>query len=184
MHENDSDESLMLRYAAGNAAAFETLYARHKAPLYRYVLRQVERGIADELFQDIWLKLIHARDGYKPDARFTTWLYRIAHNRIIDFYRRQSIRPVDNNAAAIAATAARDCDQPEQLIESQDRMERLLAAVTDLPRDQKDVFLLREHAGLGIDEIAELTGISFEAAKSRLRYALQRLRRALDQGAC
>jgi RNA polymerase sigma-70 factor, ECF subfamily len=180
MLEDSSDESLMIQYAAGDAAAFESLYARHKAPLYRYVLRQVEHSIADELFQDIWLKLIHARDSYAPSAKFTTWLYRIAHNRIIDHYRRQSIRPVDNNDAAIETTADRDCDQPEQRIESQDRMERLLDAITDLPRDQKDVFLLREQAGLDLGEIAELTGISFEAAKSRLRYAVRRLRDALD----
>jgi RNA polymerase sigma-70 factor (ECF subfamily) len=180
MHADDSDENLMLRYAAGDAAAFESLYARHKAPLYRYVLRQVDRNIADELYQDIWLKLVDARDSYQPSAKFTTWLYRIARNRIIDHYRRQSIRPVDNNATAIDATADRDCDQPEQRIESQDRMERLMVAITDLPREQKDVFLLREQAGLGLDEIAILTGVSFEAAKSRLRYALRRLRDALD----
>jgi RNA polymerase sigma-70 factor, ECF subfamily len=175
-----TDESLMLQYAAGDAAAFETLYARHKAPLYRYVLRQVDNSIADEIFQDIWLKLIHARDDYQPSAKFTTWLYRIAHNRIIDFYRRQSIRPVDSNAAAIETTAERDCNQPEQRFESQDRIERLLSAITDLPREQKDAFLLREQAGLSLGEIAELTGVSFEAAKSRLRYAIQRLRRALE----
>jgi RNA polymerase sigma factor (sigma-70 family) len=181
MQQDDSDENLMLHYAAGDAAAFETLYARHKAPLYRYVLRHVDRNIADELYQDIWLKLIQARGDYKPSAKFTTWLYRIAHNRIIDFYRRQSIRPVDANAAAIETAADRDCNRPEQRIESQDRMERLLAAIADLPREQKDAFLLHEQAGLSLGEIAELTGVGFEAAKSRLRYALQRLRRALGE---
>jgi RNA polymerase sigma-70 factor, ECF subfamily len=180
MEMDESDESLMLRYAAGDAAAFESLYARHKAPLYRYVLRQVECGIADELYQDIWLNLIHARDGYEPSAKFTTWLYRIARNRIIDFYRRQSIRPVSSDTAAVETTAGRDCEQPEQRIETQDKMKRLLAAIADLPREQKDVFLLREQAGLDMADIADLTGASFEAAKSRLRYALKRLRRALD----
>ena len=180
MSEDDSDESLMLRYAGGNAAAFEALYARHKAPLYRYVLRQVDRGIADELFQDIWTNLIHARDGYQPSAKFTTWLYRIARNRIIDFYRRQSIRPVDSDQARIDTAAGRDCEQPEQRIESRDKMERLMAALATLPREQREVFMLREQAGLAMDEIADITGAGHEAVKSRLRYALRRLRRALD----
>ena len=181
MHAHDSDENLMLRYAAGDAAAFEALYARHRAPLSRYVLRQVDRDNADELYQDIWLKLIDARGGYEPSAKFTTWLYRIARNRLIDHYRRRSIRPVDNDISAISTHAGRDCDQPEQRVESQDKMQRLLAAIADLPREQKDVFLLREQAGLGLAEIADITGASFETAKSRLRYALQRLRRVLEE---
>jgi len=78
----------MLAYAAGDAAAFETLYARHKGGLYRYVLRQcANAGIAEELFQDVWMNVLRARASYVPSAKFTTWLYRIAHNRVIDHWR-------------------------------------------------------------------------------------------------
>src|SRR5712691_7818817 len=83
-----ADEELMLAYAAGDAAAFDALYARHKGGVYRYLLRQCRQaGVADELFQDVWMNLIRSRASYTPTAKFTTWLYRIAHNRLIDHYR-------------------------------------------------------------------------------------------------
>ena len=82
------DEDLMLAYAAGDAAAFDALYARHKGGLYRYVLRQcTHAGVAEELFQDVWMNVLRARASYVPSARFATWLYRIAHNRLIDHWR-------------------------------------------------------------------------------------------------
>lgn len=86
--EDDADETLMLRYRDGEVAAFAPLYARHKGALYRYLLRQCgQPALAEELFQDVWLKLIAARAGYTVQARFATYLYRLAHNRLIDHYR-------------------------------------------------------------------------------------------------
>ena len=83
-----SDEDLMLAYAVGDAAAFDALYARHKGGVYRYLLRQCRQGVAvDELFQDVWMNLIRARASYTPSAKFATYLYRLAHNRLIDHYR-------------------------------------------------------------------------------------------------
>ena len=83
-----SDEQLMLAYAGGDAGAFEALYAKHKGPLYRFVLRSVKaRAEAEELFQDVWLRAIEARSRYTPQAKFTTWLYTIAHNRLVDHWR-------------------------------------------------------------------------------------------------
>src|SRR4051812_44708757 len=85
------DEDLMLRYCAGDAAAFETLYRRHRGAIYRYVLRQCGNAAsADELFQDVWLRVVNARIGYEATAKFTTWVYRIAHNRLMDFFRAGS----------------------------------------------------------------------------------------------
>src|SRR5437764_7756333 len=86
------DEDLMLAYAAGDAAAFDALYTRHKGGVYRYMLRHCgERAIADELFQEVWMNVIRARDSYAPTALFTTWLYRIAHNRIVDHWRARGV---------------------------------------------------------------------------------------------
>src|ERR1700682_3111774 len=83
-----SDEDLMLAYAAGEAAAFDTLYARHKGGVYRYLLRQCrDAGVAEQLFQDVWMNLIRVRATYQPSAKFTTWLYTLAHNRLIDHHR-------------------------------------------------------------------------------------------------
>ncbi|NBR29496.1 MAG: sigma-70 family RNA polymerase sigma factor, partial [Betaproteobacteria bacterium] len=86
-----SDEELMERYRDGDAGAFDLLYARHKGAVYRYMLRQCgDRGVAEELYQDVWMNLIRARAGYAVTAKFTTWLYRLAHNRLIDHYRSRS----------------------------------------------------------------------------------------------
>jgi RNA polymerase sigma factor, sigma-70 family len=85
---DSSDEQLMLAYATGDARAFDTLYARHKGGIYRYLLRQCrDAGIAEQLFQDVWMNLIRVRASYQPSAKFTTWLYTLAHNRLIDHHR-------------------------------------------------------------------------------------------------
>src|SRR5688500_2029741 len=89
-----ADETLMLAYAGGDMTAFEQLYARHRTRLYRFLLRQLrDQALADEFFQDIWQRVITAREGWKPEAAFTTWLFRIAHNRLTDHWRALKHRP-------------------------------------------------------------------------------------------
>ena len=180
MADDISDENLMLSYCNGDADAFKTLYQRHKGPLYRFVMRQCGSEFVDELFQDIWLKVVNSRKHYKVSAAFKTWLYRIARNRIIDHYRRQSLRPVDNHAEALASLSATQTAQPENQLEASKQHELLMHAITALPREQKEAFLLKEEAGLGIEEIAATTGVTYEAAKSRLRYAFRKLRQQLE----
>jgi len=170
----------MMNYGTGDAGAFDVLYQRHKAPLYRFVLRQCGPEAVDELYQDIWLKVINARSSYQVKASFKTWLYHLARNRIIDLYRRNNLRPVDNNSDEIDSVVNNSMAQPEQQLQSQDQYEKLLAAIDELPPEQKEVFLLREEAGLGIEQIAETCGINFETAKSRLRYAMDKLRHKLS----
>ncbi len=180
MDQEISDENLMLNYAKGNADAFEALYQRYKGPLYRFILRQSAPQFADELFQDIWLKVISSRTSYKVKAAFKTWLFRIARNRIIDHYRRQNIRPLDNHSDALSSIRDTEQVQPENQLESRHQHEHLMRAITQLPNDQREVFLLKEEAGFSIDEIADITGVSHEAAKSRLRYAMKKLRQQLE----
>lgn len=178
------DEDLMLAYRGGDAAAFDVLYRRHKGPLYRYVLRGVRAsGPAEELFQDVWMRVIEARERYEPAATFRTWLYTIAHNRMMDHFRRQSLRAVDvgDDADALAeAMPAPTGAQPENLVESRADLRRLADAIAALPPAQREAFLLHQEAGLTVPEIAQATGTALEAAKSRLRYALQKLREAID----
>ena len=180
MDDDVSDESLMLSYCNGDADAFEVLYQRHKGPLYRFILRQCGQDNVDELFQDIWLKIINSRTSYQVKATFKTWLYLIARNRIIDYYRRQNLRPADNNPDRLSSIRDAREIQPENQLETSNQHELLMSAIAALPREQKEVFLLKEEAGLGIEDIAITTGITFEAAKSRLRYAYKKLRQQLE----
>jgi RNA polymerase sigma-70 factor (ECF subfamily) len=183
-----ADEQLMIAYRDGEAAAFETLYTRHKGPLYRYVLRSVKaHGEAEELFHDVWLRVIEARDRYTPSARFTTWLYTIAHNRVVDHWRRRGLKLASLDAGddpddPPPEPAAAPQDEPQRRAELNEDLRRLGGALEALPPAQREVFLLREEAGMSLPEIAEVTGIDLEAAKSRLRYALAKLREALGDG--
>ena len=187
----ESDEALMLAYARGDAAAFERLYARHKAPTYRYFLRHTsDRGAADELQQDVWLRIVRARERYSADARFTTWLYTLARHRLVDHWRaRRGVRFVslddESDDAAFEGRPDADgrqdgTDPLDQAIDAQ-AGQRLVAALSAVPAAQRDAFLLHVEAGLSLVEIGELTGVPAETVKSRLRYAYARLRAALEE---
>ena len=175
-----SDEQLMLDYGGGDAAAFEVLYRKHRGGLFRYVLRSVrERRLAEELFQEVWLKVIEARERYAPQAKFTTWLYAIAHNRLIDHFRSSGLRSAETISEELPDPPARAGEQPEQKAVFREQGARLVAALEAMPLAQREAFLLHEEAGLSVPEIAAITGTDMEAAKSRLRYAVAKLREAL-----
>lgn len=189
MREELADEQLMERYRDGDAAAFDVLYRRHKGGLYRYLLRLCRQpGVAEELFQDVWGNLIRSRERYHASARFSTYLYQIAHNRAVDHFRRKPELALvgmqfqdddpdgDPPEAAIPADPAAD---PEVMVSRKRLAERLLDEIAGLPAPQREAFLLREEAGLSLDEIAAATGVSAETAKSRLRYAVAKLREGL-----
>ena len=181
-----TDELLMERYRDGDAGAFDLLYTRHKGGVYRYVLRQCgERGVAEELYQDVWTNLIRARDGYRVTAKFTTWLYRLAHNRLIDHYRRQGGRvaisfETDDNPAQLEVPAARAAD-PAIGLDIKQQAGRLLQLISELPEPQREAFLLQQESDMSVEDIAEATGVNRETAKSRLRYALARLRAGMRE---
>ena len=175
----------MLAYRDGDMAAFEALYARHRARLFRYLLHQCgRREQADEMFQEIWMSVIRARGGYEVSAKFTTWLYRIAHNRVIDGFRARGRAAEFEVDANDADGDPPDCPapgsaQPERMLERAQLAGRLLAAIEALPATQREAFLLASEGGLTVEEIAHATGTGFETAKSRLRYAHARLRSEL-----
>ncbi len=191
MWDEMSDEALMLAYREGDAAAFEALYRRWRGRLYRHLLRQCGSAAhADELFQDIWLKIVGARKGYEVAAKFSTWLFRIAHNRLIDHYRAQgraaivSLVSYDDDpedADRVAALPAAAVTQPEVMIERKALAQELVKHIEALPAAQRETFLLSEEGELTLEEIAAATGVNRETAKSRLRYALNKLRAALKE---
>jgi RNA polymerase sigma factor (sigma-70 family) len=181
-----SDEELMLAYAAGDAAAFDTLYGRHKGGVYRFLLRQCgHAGVADELFQDAWLNVVRARDTYAPSALFATWLYRIARNRLIDHWRATgrielvTAAADDDGDDPLDAIAGARGDEPEVRATMGELSARLRAALGALPAAQREAFLLHQEGGLELPQIAALTGAGVETVKSRLRYALAKLRAEL-----
>lgn len=189
--EEDSrtDEQLMLAYGAGSAEAFEVLYGRWRRQIYRFLIRQCDgAGTADELYQEVWLRVVNARRQYAVAAKFSTWLFRIARNRLIDHWRSEGRRPVteipvadDCETDPMDNVAAPDELQPEKVMERNERVRMVVDAVESLPDAQRETFLLHEEGGLTIDEIAMLTGVGHETAKSRLRYAMVRLRALLTE---
>lgn len=185
MNDGEDDQVLMQRYQRGDTGAFERLYGRHKGPLYRYCLRQSRNpDTAAELFQEVWARIIKGRAGYQPLARFTTWLYQVAHNTWIDQLRRAGRRPTlvsDTGVAGAAHEAvAAASDSPPAQAQAGELMARVLAAIEALPAEQREVFLLKEETDLTIEEIGQATGVSRETAKSRLRYAIKKLRADLE----
>jgi RNA polymerase sigma-70 factor (ECF subfamily) len=186
-----ADDVLMRAYGRGDAAAFETLYARHKGATYRYFLRHAggETAVADELHQDLWLRVIDARERYEARATFATWLYTLARHRLIDHWRaHRGVRfdsfeddGVLDLVEARAAVARDGDDDPMRLSMNDERRRRLVAALARVPPLQRDAFLLHVEAGLPLEAIAGLASTTVETVKSRLRYAYRRLREALEE---
>lgn len=177
------DSALMLRYGSdGDVAAFETLYRRHKDALYRYLLRLANnRDTAADLFQEVWARIIKARRRYRASAKFSTYLYRVAHNTFIDHLRRN--KRYGSGPGDDPDRRPGTGESPDELTERALARERLLEALESLPFEQRDAFLLHEEGGLGLDDIAAVTGVPRETAKSRLRYAVAKLRTALQDPA-
>lgn len=177
-----SDEALMLAYAAGAVRAFEQLYARHRGPLYRFLQRQLRNpALAEEMFQDVWQRVIAAREGWRPEAAFATWLYRIAHNRLNDHWRALKHRPPAPADADERAARVPDPHTPERTLSEFEQRRRLQQALDELPDEQREVLLLRLEQELTLEEIGEITGVGRETVKSRLRYAMDKLRARLQE---
>ena len=180
MPVDESDERLMHRFQGGDARAFEVLVRRHRTPLFSFLVRLTgDRGRAEDLCQEAFLKVVRASGDWEPRARVQTWLYAIARNLAVDVARRQTFRRAEPLDAGPAAAAAADDPPPDRAAESALLRPKLEAALAGLPDEQREVFLLREYAGLRFHEIAEVTGTPENTVKSRMRYALEGLRERL-----
>jgi len=189
-----TDEMLMVRYQRGERAAFAELVRRHSRPIYNFVLRQLRvPSVAEDVTQDVFMRLVQNAAEFKHEARFLTWLYTIARNLCIDQLRKSSHRR--HASLDQPSSDSSDGSDGRALIESisdpnpQTSAERgalssqvrssIVRAVDSLPDDQREVFLLREVANLPFRDIAEITGVGENTVKSRMRYALDRLKDAL-----
>lgn len=180
---SDSDEVLIKQYAGGDALAFESLYHRHRDSLFRFVLRQVDnqQQQAEEIFQDVWGSVINSCQQFKQQSSFKTWLYQLARHRIIDYVRKNKIRSVDVDQHEVVES--RDDKTPgiEHQILLDNCIELIKSYVQKLPGEQREAFLLKHEAEHSLDVIAEITSSTRETIKSRLRYAMQKLRALMPE---
>ncbi|MBT8113315.1 MAG: sigma-70 family RNA polymerase sigma factor [Gammaproteobacteria bacterium] len=179
-----SDENLMLQYQQGEQAAFEILYRRYKDVLYRYFLKHCsDRSQSEELYQEVWIKLINSAARYKPKAKFKTYLFTIAHNTLVDFYRKakpsqiiefeeaEMTEEFTNNSTPLA--------MPEDEFTLKQKTNLFIQTLEALPADQKEAAILHFEQEMSVQEIAEITQVKTETAKSRLRYAKNKLKAAI-----
>ena len=181
----------MLAFRAGDARAFEALVRRHRGPVFHFILRFTgQRARSEDLLQETWLKVVRSAREYEPRARFTTWLYTIARNLCVDSARKESHRQAESleaPAGAQGAEGGRPLGEalpdggasPERGAHAARLRPLLERALAELPEEQREVFVLREYSGIAFKEIAEVTGVPENTVKSRMRYALEGLRRRL-----
>jgi len=186
-----TDEMLMVRYQRGERKAFVELVRRHNRPIYNFVLRQLRvPSVAEDVTQDVFMRLVQNAADFKHEARFLTWLYTIARNLCIDQLRKLSHRRhasldqpvgdrVDGQALGDTISDPSPAASAERAALSSEVRSSIVKAVDSLPDDQREVFLLREVANLPFRDIAEITGVGENTVKSRMRYALDRLKDAL-----
>lgn len=183
----------MLAFKAGDARAFEVLVRRHRAAVFNFILRfTAHRARAEDVLQETWLKVVRSAPEYETKARFTTWLYTIARNLCVDSARKESYRQAASLEAPTSGVEGEDGRplgealpdggaSPERGAHNARVRPLLERALAGLPDEQREVFVLREYSGIPFKEIAEVTGVSENTVKSRMRYALEGLRRRLAE---
>jgi len=173
-----SDESLFTSYRTGDMDAFEQLYGRYRQPLYLYLLRLGHtQATAEDIFHDCWIRIIDAH--YQFDGEnFKAWLYTVARNLSTDTFRKANIRRVD---ATQDVETARTTVSAQRQQEGEDCIELIKTSVAALPIEQRDVFLLKEEAGLSLQQIADIMAVGRETIKSRIRYAMQQLKLMMEE---
>jgi RNA polymerase sigma-70 factor (ECF subfamily) len=188
---DDSDEALMLRYRDGDVRAFEVLVKRHRKPLYNFILRFVrDAAQTEDVLQETFLRVIKGAEAYERQAKFTTWLYTIARNLCVDASRRGKHRKAqsldapangEEDGSPLIDLVADGKDGVDRQAIGRELQARIKQAIEALPEEQREIFLLREMADLQFNEIAKVVGCPENTVKSRMRYALEKLREALEE---
>lgn len=187
--ETHDDALLLSAFAQGDAVAFEVLLARHQRPVFNFLLRSVrDQARAEDLLQEVFLRVIQNADQFQRNAKFTTWMYAIARNLCVDHARKMTHRrhasldagSLGDDAAPLHERIASAAPTTEDLAAAPSLREKIAIAVEALPEEQREVFLLRQLQGLAFSDIASVVGVSENTIKSRMRYALERLQQALS----
>lgn len=183
--QDPTDESLMQSFARGDMNSFEQLYDRHEIGVWRFVFRSVQNNaITDDLAQELWFSVARSAASYEPTAKFKTWLFTMARNRVIDHVRTHKNHAsidAENEAgeSMFSELAAESRLGPMRQVSSREQAKALLDAIEQLPEDQREAFLLQAEGDMSVEEIAAAIGVTFETAKSRLRYARNKLKALL-----
>lgn len=192
MQRDESDEALMLRYQKGDVRAFEVLLARHRKPVFNFILRYVgDKTHAEDLLQEVFLRIIKGAASYERQAKFTTWIYTIARNLCVDASRRAKHRkaqsldaPMPNdekNGATLLEMLPDGAPATDRQTINRELHGRLAHAIETLSEEQREVFLMREFLDMPFKEIADVVGCPENTVKSRMRYALEKLREELEE---
>ncbi len=183
--EEITDEALMQAFARGNVNAFEQLYDRHETGVWRFVFRSVQNNaVTDDLVQELWFSVTRSAASYEPTAKFKTWLFTMARNRVIDHVRTSKNHASidaenEEGESMFSDLAAESRLGPLRQVSSREQAKALLDAIEQLPEDQREAFLLQAEGDMSVEEIAVAIGVTFETAKSRLRYARNKLKTLL-----
>jgi RNA polymerase sigma-70 factor (ECF subfamily) len=191
MLRDEADEVLMVAYQKGDVRAFEILLTRHRRPVFNFILRYVGlRETAEDLLQETFLRVIKGAEAYQRQAKFTTWLYTIARNLCVDQSRRAKHRKAQSldapmNSSAESGTLldvipANEIASDRQTVNKELHL-KMEAALARLSQEQREVFLMREFLDMPFKDIAQVVGVPENTVKSRMRYALEKLRLELDE---
>lgn len=183
-----TDEELMLSFQSGNADAFGVLFERYRGPIFAFLVRQCQsRDTAADLAQDVFTRLIKSAGSFQHQSKFSTWIYTIARNAAVDHARKARHRKHaslqesrDEDGPRLGDKIAGRGPEPDRSVTADRLRVDLVDAIDKLPDDQREVFLLREYHGMPFQEIAEVVGAKVGTVKSRMRYALESLRRELS----
>ncbi len=188
MLENYSDEKLMSTFCnpqdINHQRAFEVLYQRHKGPLYRFIKKSINNEQdANELFQDLWFKIINNKQQFDPNKNFTTWAYTIARRLLIDQFRKlgRAGEFTDTDVDAVEINESTLIKQPENEFVAKQMARELNNAISYLPIQQRQTFVMRHESNMSLQQIADVTGQAYEQTKSQYRYAVNKLKRALER---
>lgn len=182
-----SDQNLVQAYVKGDQSAIEVLINRHRSKVYTYIILTIKnQQLAEDLFQETFIKVIQSLKAgkYKDNGKFLSWVIRIAHNLIIDHFRKEKqMNAISNDDSEVDLFNSRklsDSNIEELIIDSQIKSE-IRVLINELPDDQREVVLLRHYGGLSFKEIADQTDVSINTALGRMRYALINLRKLIQE---
>ena len=180
------DALLVQDYVAGNEEALATLIKRHESKIYGFIYSKIsDRDISDDIFQDTFIKVIKTlkSNSYNEEGKFLPWVMRIAHNLIIDYFRKNKKMPLHRETEEFSIFSIMTDDTltiENQLIANQVELD-IRKLIEELPDDQKEVLIMRMYKDMSFKEISEITGVSINTSLGRMRYALMNLRKVIDK---